>query len=154
MIVEQINSLIPEECESTEPKCESESESSNNKYNNLFWKLRPQGIENNLEKLNKKIVSENVTNKQTYKRSIRIVIRDKFIIIHALFIEASGYIHQGEMLWRYICGNQKKKRRDLLNDADFGRYIKWWKLNQIKHFIPFGMEYMEMKDSSVDWWNQ
>ena len=33
------------------------------------------------------------------------------MLFHALVVGFSGYIHQGESLWKNICGNQKKKKK-------------------------------------------
>ena len=159
MIVDKsFDPLIPQELESTdttESDSDTASTASNKKtddYSDVFWKLWPQGMDNDLEKLNMKITLENVKNKQNYKRAIRAVTRPEYIIFHALLIASAGHIHQGERLWKDTRGNRKKKRRGLLNDVDFGRYIKWWRFKQIKFFIPFVMEDTEMKNSDVDWW--
>ena len=58
----------------------------------MFWKLWPQEIGNELEKLNKAITKENVTNKATYKQVIRIISQDEYLTFHALLIGASGYV--------------------------------------------------------------
>ena len=150
--------LIPQEREPTDTTgSESDtastvSDKKTDDYQDVFWKLWPQGMEDDLEKLNMKITAENVKNKQSYKRVIRVVTRAEYIIFHALLIASSGHIFQGEKLWKDNRGNGKKKRRGLSNDVDFGKYIKWWRFKQIKFFIPFVMEDTEMKNSDVDWW--
>ena len=105
MIVDKsFDPLIHQERKSTDTT-ESESDTAStashkktDDYNDVFWKLWPQGMEDDREKLNMKITLENVKNKQNYKRAIRVVTRSEYIIFHALLIASSGHIHQGERL--------------------------------------------------------
>ena len=159
MIVDKsFDPLIPQERESTDiTGSETNTASTVSKkkpddYNDVFWLLWAQHMENDREKLNTKIAEENVKNKLTYKRVIRLVTRAEYMFFHALLIASSGHIHQGEKLWKDNRGNHKKKRRGLSNDVDFGKYLKWWRFKQIKFFIPFVMEDTDMKDNDVDWW--
>jgi len=43
-------------------------------------------------------------------------------------------------------------REELFSDVDFGKYMKWWRFKQIKHYIPLVMEDTKMKEEDVDWW--
>jgi len=58
----------------------------------VFLQLWPQEIGDELEKVNKAITKENVTNKAIFKHVIRIIPKDESLIFHALLIGASGYV--------------------------------------------------------------
>jgi len=75
-----------------EDSASDSSTEANEDYCDMFWKLWPQEIGNELEKLNKAIIKENVTNKSTYKRVMRIISQDEYVIFHALLIGTSRYV--------------------------------------------------------------
>jgi len=54
--------------------------------------MRKKEIGDELEKVNKAITKENVTNKAIFKHVIRIIPKDESLIFHALLIGASGYV--------------------------------------------------------------
>ena len=60
-------------------------------YNNSFWFLWPETIDNDLEKLNKIIENSNVKQKENYQRPIQVVSKREFITFHALLVAVAVY---------------------------------------------------------------
>ena len=118
-----------------------------------FWDVWPRSVDTDLERINIAIGDENTKNKESYKRSIRLVEKDEYYIFHALMIASIMYVQQGAMLWKDARKNMKKRREGFSGDIDFGKYMKWWRFKQIKYFVPIVMEDTTMRDEGVDWWH-
>ena len=86
----------------------------------------PQSVDTDLECIHIAIGEENAKNKESYKRSIRLVKNDEYFIFHALMIASIMYVQQGAMLWKDARKNMKKRREGFSGDIDFGKYMKWW----------------------------
>ena len=112
----------------------------------------PRSVDTDLERINNAIRKENTKNKESYKRSIRLVRKDEYFIFHALMIASIMYVQQGAMLWKDARKNINKRREGFTDDIDFGKYMKWWRFKQIKYFVPIVMEDTKMRDDGVDWW--
>ena len=125
-------------------------------YSDIFWRLWPASIDNDLNKLNEGISKDNVERKKKFQRPIRTVTKAEFIIFHALLIGASVHSEQGGCLWKedFLRGNnsknQKKQRVGLSDQVDFSKYMRFWRFKEIKPYIPIIMEDETMKDD--DWW--
>jgi len=115
-----------------------------------FWDMWPRSINTDLERINAAVGKENVRNKESYKRSIRLVEKEEYLIFHALMIASIIYVQQGAMLWKDICKSVKNQREGLSGDPDFGKFMKWWRFKQIKFFISIVMENTTMRDDGVD----
>ena len=133
-------------------KDESESTADSTDCCDKFWDMWPRKIDTDLERINVAIGKENVKNKESYKRSIRLVEKEEYLIFHALMIASVMYVQQGAMLWKDARKNAKNNREGLSGDPDFGKFMKWWRFKQIKFFIPIVMEDTTMRDDDVDWW--
>ena len=92
-----------------------------------LWDMWPQSIDTNLEQINAAIGKENVKNKESHKRSIRLVEKEEYLIFHALTIASIMYVQQGAMLWKDSRKNIKNKREGLSGDPNFGKFMKWWR---------------------------
>ena len=58
----------------------------NNDYSTTFWKLWPEDIETELNKLNSAIVDANASNKECHKRVIIPVSRSEYLIFRVIII--------------------------------------------------------------------
>jgi len=128
------------------------SEPNDPDYCDCYWGIRPASVDKDLEKMNEVICEDNTKNIQSYKRSIRLVTKDEYLIFHALMIGLVMYVQQGAQLWKDDCKNIKNKREGLLGDINFGKYTKWWRFKQVKYYFPVVMEDTKMRDGGVDWW--
>ena len=115
-----------------------------------FWKMWPQSIDSDLEKLNKVINEENTLRKQRYQRVLRLVTIKEFKIFNALIIGAGIQSKQGSMLWAKS-HHLKKKQKTLAPLVDFGKYMMEWRFKEIKQFIPRIMEDTTIKDTD-EWY--
>lgn len=77
----------------------------------------------------------------------------EYIMFHALLIAASAYAGRGEPLWRkeYYRNQSKRAKRGVSETNDFGEYMKLWRFEQIKTYIPEVMEDENLKGKD-DWW--
>ena len=39
-----------------------------------------------------------------------------------------------------------------MSGVNFGKYMNWWKLKKIKHYMSLVMEDTKIKEEDVDWW--
>ena len=117
-----------------------------------FWKLWPGDLDEDVATLNKIIEEDNKKRKEKYQRVIRRVSKAEFIIFHSLLIGASNYTQQGEKLWRDQTRSNRKRRKGLLLEVDFGNYMKDWRFKQIKYYISHIMEDIDLKTNEDDWW--
>ena len=120
-------------------------------YNNSFWFLWPETIDNNLEKLNKIIENSNVKQKENYQRPIQVVSKREFITFHALLVAAAAYSSKGDKLWPSKYVHTSKKRQGLLMNVDFGEHMKQWRFRQVMNYIAQVMEHHKIRETD-DWW--
>ena len=128
--------------------------SDDNNFSKMFWFLWPGHIKDDTEILNMCIDEDNKKRKERYQRPIRHVSENEFVIFHALIIASAKYQEQGEKLWACTEPKHLKKRRKsgLSKGVDFNDYMKLWRFKQIKHYLPFIFENLELKDKDDDWW--
>ena len=86
----------------------------------------PRSVDTNLEHINTAIGKENMTKKDSYKRSIQLVKKDEYYTFHALMIVSILHVQQGIILKKDACKHKKKKREGFSSIFDFGNIMKWW----------------------------
>ena len=118
-------------------------------FNYGFWTLWPFKIEEQLEKINKRLDKENKERKGKYQRPIKTVSKKELVMFYALLLAASVFQDNGYNLWSN--GATKKRKASFSNKLDFGVYMKLWRFKEIKLFIACIMEEEEMKLTD-DWW--
>ena len=129
-----------------------ENKDNNDDYDKIFWRLWPETLEQEIEKMNASIEAANNDAKEIHKRVIREVSTSEFLIFHALLIGATVHFQQGEKLWHSNNTNKRKERKGLSEVVDFGKWMKWLRFKQIKQFVSKVMEDNMMKTTNVDWW--
>ena len=75
-----------------------ENEDNNDDYDKICWRLWPETLEQEIEKMNDLIEAANNDAKEIHKRVIRKVSTSEFSIFHALLIGATVHFQQGEGL--------------------------------------------------------
>ena len=85
-------------------------------------------------------------------RPIRQVTKSEFIIFNALMIGSSVFAQSGQNLWNANDTKNKKVRKKLSANADFGSYMKLWRFKELCIFVPKIMEDHTLKEEGDDWW--
>ena len=97
-------------------------------------------------------MDENKNRKEKHLRPIRQVTKSEFIIFNALIIGSSVFAQSGQNLWNTNETKNKKERKKLSSNADFGTYIKLWRFKELRAFVPKKMKDDTLKEEGDDWW--
>uniref|UniRef100_A0A7S2RJD5 Uncharacterized protein n=1 Tax=Eucampia antarctica TaxID=49252 RepID=A0A7S2RJD5_9STRA len=116
-------------------------------YSESFWHLWPKNIEDDITKINPTIVNDNHSRKERYQRALRMLNTSEYIMFTALMLGAAVYNDDGEKLWNAT--SDKKRRQDLLQNIDYGQYMKQWRFKEIKSFKPEIMVDIERKKTTI-----
>ena len=120
-----------------------------NSTSDLFWKLWPTDINDDVDKFNKAINEMNKEKKDNYQKVTKPITKSEFMIFIALLIEASVHRLQGNKFWSYRRGNE---RRGLYEKVDFSKYMMLWRFLEIKRVIPSILVDEDLRKDGDVWW--
>ena len=114
-----------------------------------FWISWPLKVDDCVVKVNVEIEKENLNRKEHYQRPIKKMEIQEFFTFNALLIAASLYNDRGVNLWPE--NTNDKRKAGFSSNVDFGKYMKFWRFKELKHYIPYVMSDESLQDSD-DWW--
>ena len=133
------------------PVHSTEVEFGDESFSQSFWALWPGTLDEDVKMLEEIMEKENKHRKEKHLRPIRKVTKGEFITFNALMIGSTVFAQSGQNLWNTNEVN-KKVRKKLSSNADFGRYMKLWRFKELRAFVPKIMEDITLKSKGDDWW--